>query len=75
MADPVWKDDIQKYFNDNDIMHMAARGAMLDSYMWVSMNYPKIIGRIKDKSMPPGGWPQEKIDRFELWARNGWPKG
>lgn len=73
-ADPVWKDDIEDYFTKTDIDHMAARGMMLDSYMYVSMNYPNIIPRIKDGSMPPGGWKKEWIERFEEWAANGWPR-
>lgn len=71
---PVWKNDIEKYFNKNDIVHMAARGMMLDSYMWVSMNYPMLIGRIEAKTMPPGGWSDEWIRRFKEWASSGWPE-
>ncbi|MGO7898529.1 hypothetical protein ACC719_13770 [Rhizobium ruizarguesonis] len=71
---PVWTNDIENYFNHNDIMHMAGRGVILDSYMWVSMNYPKIIGRIESKSMPPGGWSDAKIHRFKDWANAGWPR-
>jgi hypothetical protein len=73
-APPVWTNDIQTYFTHDDIVHMAARGVILDSYMWVSMNYPKIIGRIETKSMPPGGWPDDRIARFREWAKAGWPK-
>jgi hypothetical protein len=71
---PVWTRDIETYFTHNDIVHMAARGVILDSYMWVSMNYPKIIGRIETKSMPPGGWSDNWIARFKEWAKAGWPK-
>lgn len=73
-AGPVWDDDIEDYFTRNDVMHMAPRGVMLDSYMWVSANYPIIIPRIENKTMPPGGWSDAKIARFKQWARDGWPK-
>jgi len=36
-AAPVWMNDIQNYSTDTDIAHMAARGVILDSYMWVSI--------------------------------------
>jgi hypothetical protein len=71
---PVWMNDIETYFDHNDIVHMAARGVHLDSFMWVSMNYPRIIGRIESKSMPPGGWSDERIARFKEWAKAGWPQ-
>jgi hypothetical protein len=71
---PVWMNDIETYFTHTDIVHMAARGVHLDSYMWVSMNYPNIIGRIESKSMPPGGWSDQRIARFKEWAKAGWPR-
>lgn len=73
-SDPVWKDDIEKYFTNTDVVHMSARCVYLDSYMWVSMNYPRLIGKIENKTMPPGGWSDDWIARFKLWAANGWPE-
>jgi hypothetical protein len=73
-SDPVWTNDIANYFTKIDVQHMSARGVYLDSYMWVSMNYPRIIGKIETKVMPPGGWTDDRIARFKLWAKNGWPE-
>jgi hypothetical protein len=74
-ANVVWKNDIETLFTKMDVDHMARFGVMLDSYTYVKTNFPSILRRIEDKSMPPGNpWPKTRIDRFKLWQKDGFPQ-
>lgn len=83
MADRVtWDDDIQHFFTQMDVGCMRARNLDLSDYEMVKGRATGILSQLKlrvtdpNRGMPKGGrpWPQEKIDKFEAWIKDGAPK-
>lgn len=83
MADRVtWDDNIRHFFTQMDVGCMRAKGMDLSDYDTVKVKAALILGqlqaRVKDpnRGMPKGGraWPQDKIDAFENWIKDGAPK-
>jgi len=83
MADRVtWEDDIKHYFTQMDVGCMRARNLDLSEYEAVKSRATSILGQLKlrvqdpTRGMPKGGrpWPQERIDKFEAWMKDGFPK-
>lgn len=83
MADRVtWDDDIKDYFTQMDVGCMRARNLDLSDYDAVKNRATSILGQLKlrvqdpNRGMPKGGrpWPQDKIDKFEAWIKDGFPK-
>ena len=83
MAERVtWDDDIKDYFTQMDVGCMRARNLDLSDYEMVKTRATGILNQLKarvadpNRGMPKGGraWPQEKIDTFEAWIKDGAPK-
>ena len=83
MADRVtWDDDIQFFFTQMDVGCMRAKNFDLSDYQTVKDRAEDILDQVKmrlenpNRGMPKGGrpWPQEKIDTFEAWWKDGAPK-
>lgn len=84
MADRItWEDDIKDFFTQMDVGCMRARGLDLSEYEAVKARATSILNQLKlrvtdpNRGMPKGGraWPQEKIDKFDAWIKDGFPKG
>ena len=84
MADPVtWEHDIKHFFTQMDVGCMRARNLDLSDYETVKNRATGILNQLKlrvqdpNRGMPKGGrpWPQEKIDKFQTWINDGFPKG
>jgi hypothetical protein len=84
MADPItWEKDIKHYFTQMDVGCMRARNLDLSEYDAVKNRATSILSQLKlrvqdpTRGMPKGGrpWPQDRIDNFESWMKNGFPKG
>ena len=84
MADRVtWEDDIKHYFTQMDVGCMRARNLDLSEYDAVKNRATSILSQLKlrvqdpTRGMPKGGrpWPQNRIDNFEAWMKDGFPKG
>jgi hypothetical protein len=44
-------------------------------YKWVKDNHKKIMKRLNNKEMPPGGgWPDDKIAKVQAWIDGGMKK-
>ena len=71
---PVWKNDVEKLFTKIDIDHMKARGVFLDNYQFVKSNFPSILSKIENDTMPPGDpWPADWREKFKQWRDEGFP--
>lgn len=84
MADPItWETHIKHYFTQMDVGCMRARNLDLSEYDAVKNRATSILSQLKlrvqdpTRGMPKGGrpWPQDRIDNFESWMKNGFPKG
>jgi hypothetical protein len=82
MADRVTWEDIKPFFTQMDVGCMRARNLDLSDYEMVKNRATSILGQLKlrvqdpTRGMPKGGrpWPQERIDKFEAWIKDGFPK-
>ena len=72
---PTWEAAVKDWFTATDIDHMLPYGIDLSSYESVRANIDRIHSAIETKRMPPGGWPDEKIDCFKSWIDAGLPEG
>lgn len=72
----TWNDPIKTYFTAYDITHMKQVQPQIDlgDYTSVKDNAVFIYPRLEDKSMPPGGWPDEWIANFKAWIEAGSPE-
>jgi hypothetical protein len=79
----TWDDDIKDFFTQMDIGCMRARGSVdLSDYESVKKMASSILVQLRrrvadpTKGMPKGDrpWPQEKIDAFDKWTKDGFPK-
>jgi hypothetical protein len=43
-------------------------------YNWVKNNHKKIMERLNNKEMPPGGWSDDKIAKVQTWIDGGMKK-
>ena len=84
MAERItWDDDIKDFFTQLDVGCMRARGSVdLSDYESVKSMASVILKqlnlRVTDptRGMPKGDrpWPREKIDAFEQWTKDGFPR-
>jgi hypothetical protein len=76
-----FEEDIRSIVTDTEHLCMASipRGSF-DLWNWdqVRSRAPLILRHLRAEDglmrMPPTGWPEEKIARFEAWLREGLPK-
>ena len=83
MADRVtWDDNIKNFFTQMDVGCMRAKNFDLSEYETVKERADDILYQVKlrvtnpNAGMPKGGraWPQDKIDTFEAWMKDGAPR-
>lgn len=68
---------VKRLFQGADIGYMHMLGYRLDDYAYVAGNAQVLLGRIKDKSMPPKPflpWTDEMIQLFQAWIDGGFVK-
>jgi hypothetical protein len=72
--------DIKPLFNAVDQDHMLNGQGMFDlwDYDDVKTNASLILGALQAGRMPPkrdgGPWPKEKVQKFQDWINEGYPK-
>ena len=79
----TWEGDIKHFFTQMDVGCMRARNLDLSEYDAVKQRAVSILNQLKlrvqdpTRGMPKGGrpWPQKRIDNFEAWMKDGFPKG
>lgn len=66
-------EDIKPLFTQTDHDHMMR---FFDLWDWqdTRKNASVILPKLKGKTMPPGGWPDDKITLFENWVNDSCPK-
>ncbi len=72
----TWEKDVKGYFTDYDVRHMLQIQPQLNlrSYDSVKDNAVLIYERVATKSMPPGGWEDQRIADFKSWVEGGTPE-
>jgi tyrosinase len=82
ISQPTWNDNIVHFFCPGDIQCMSGH-LKLNSYRSVTTHFDAIFGRVTNSNaadrMPLGQpmrqWTQAKVNTFQNWKNNGFPKG
>lgn len=78
IENPTYLADIRFLFETQDIDCMVRRGIDLRTYEGVKFDATRIYFHLREGSMPPQAarrWPEEQVETFYNWMRNGYPRG
>lgn len=75
---PTYLADIRFMFEPRDVRCMRRRDIDLRTYEGVRLNAQRIYFHVREGSMPPDPnrrWPEEQVETFYNWMRDGMPRG